>query len=245
MEDFNLDDPLNEQLLRTEQPEPEEGAATHLEEAEEVFDADTVGAPETDLEEVFSGIDPEMAEEEFEEKVRVDERARIERSRLLKAASGFFRKGDYAKAESFYHQALVYGDEDGTIEEGLWASRTENYSSYKCLYELKTANAFAVARESVRSKILAEFSDAIREEREQYQEEAAPLIEKVRAGQNERHEAFVANRSYYLIRFGIVFSLLILFGIGCAVSSNFIYAGGAAGPVLTVLFAVLAMWRSP
>lgn len=200
-------------------------------EGEETYDEDLVG------------LTPERLDEELEKRRLAEEKARAEYEKLMSSAKERMDAEDFAGAEGFYKQAMLY-ERGVDAEEGVWAARTANFTSTDPFYQRRTAVQFAEADEEVREKVLAKLGPKLHAQQAEYEAEAEPLREKVEAGMESRRSAFAANRDYYLKRFLLLLPLLVAFGVTCAVCASYIVrTKGMTMPIVTIVFGALTfLW---
>ncbi len=194
---------------------------------------------EDEIDEDLVGLTPSRLQEELAKRRAAEDRARREYEKLIEGAESLRHAGKFAEAEKLYRQAALY---DPAAEEGLWAARTEEYTSTACFFKRSYAGDFAEAGARVRETVFAHMGPKIRAEKEAYEAEAAPLRTEVEAGRDSRREAFAANRNYWLWRFLGVLALFLAMGIACAVAGSYIVrTRGTAAPIATVVFGVLTL----
>ena len=185
------------------------------------------------------GLTPTQLKEELERRERLREEAHAEAVRYLATGEEAFEKGDFARAERDFRDALSYEFSEQT-QERLFAAVTDNYTNAQRLLLAENAQDFAAAEPDVRGRVLSVFGDALRTERAQAEEEAAPLRERVAAGQEERRAPFAQNRRYYLARFLVFLAAFAVFAVGIAVSASFLLRTQSPVPtILTAVFGVL------
>ena len=200
-----------------------------MEEGDENYDEDLVG------------LTPSKLQEELEKRRLAEEKARREYKKLMESAANKRKLGDFAGAEIFYAQAAVYGDEGEAIS-GLWAVRTEEFTSTACFLRKEVAEEFASADSKTRARVLKQMEPKLRAELAEYEGEATPLREEVEAGMEKRRGAFRNNRNYWLTRFLIALGAFAVFAIACAVASDFIVrTRDMTAPIVTAVFGGLAL----
>ncbi len=197
---------------------------------EEPAEEAVVSLPD-DYDEDLVGLTPTQLKEELERRERAKKAADAEYARLLSEGEARLGEGDYRGAEAFFLQASVYRD-DPRAEEGVWAARTENYTSSACFFQKGVAQKFAEASEGARESLLGRMRESLKEELAECEREAEPIRARVEEGMQSRRGAFRANRRYYLVRFLAVLGCLAAFAVGCGVSAFFIPRTLSSAPVV-------------
>lgn len=198
--------------------------------------------PEGDeYDEDLVGLTPEQLEEELERRKKAEEEAHAECERLLAEGEAALSRGAYDEAEPLFAQALLYDPEDLRAGEKLWIARTRNFRDDGAYFVREYAEELASASEGTRNFVLGRVGEKLNAMREERRREAEPIEARFNAGRDERREAFARNRNYYLVRFLIFAALVIVGGIGAAVSSGWIYRTQQITPfVLIGVFGIVA-----
>ena len=191
---------------------------------EELEDEVVVELPEEydeNVDEDLVGLTPSQLKAELARRERAAEEARAERDRLLGEGEQLLGENKYAEAESFFVQARVFDPESDRAREGLWASRTHGFTEIEPLLKLEIGDELEDA-EADRRLLCEKMGALLRQTHEGYSAEERAIAPEVEGKQAERREAFRANRKYYLVRFCIVFAVMALMIVGCAVSASYI-----------------------
>ena len=115
-------------------------------------------------------------------------------------------------------------------------------TSSDILFDKEAAREFSEAGETTKKLVLDAFGEELRNAREVLLEEAGPLREQVRAGQETRRAPFIANRNYYRLRFFISAVLTVLFAVGIGVSASFLLRTQSDLPtILMIVFGALTL----
>ena len=208
----------------------EEGAPEG-EETEALEDEVIVELPDEEYDEDLVGLTPSQLKAELERRERAAEEARVERDRLLDEGERLLGEKKYEDAVPFFIQARVYDADSDRARTGLWSARTHGFSEIEPLFngeiaeELEDAESDAqLLREKMGSALEEAYNTCLAEE-----ETIAPEVEGKQA---ERREAFRNNRKYYLVRFGVVFAVMLAMLIGCAVSAGYIVRTQSITPIV-------------
>ena len=209
----------------------EEGA--ELSEGEEGLEDEVViELPEgEEYDEDLVGLTPSQLKAELARRERAAEEARAERDRLLQEGERLLKENKYNEAAPFFVQARVFDPESDRARAGLWASRTHGYTEIEPLLTLEVADELEGSEADKR--VLCERMGApLREARDACLAEERAIAPAVEGKQAERREAFRVNRKYYLVRFCIVFAVMALLIVGCAVSAGFIVRTKSMTPII-------------
>ena len=203
----------------------EEGVDEELAEGEESLEDEVVvELPEEydeNVDEDLVGLTPSQLKAELARRERAAEEARAERDRLLHEGEQLLSEKKYAEAEPFFVQARVFDPESESAREGLWASRTHGFTEIEPLLKLEIGDELEDA-EADRRLLSEKMGTLLRQARDGYSAEERAIAPEVEGKQSERRAAFRANRKYYLVRFCIVFAVMALMIVGCAVSASYI-----------------------
>lgn len=202
----------------TEEEIPEEELILELPEGDE-YDEDLVG------------LTPSQLKEELARRQRALEEAREESEKLTAAGEEKLALGEAEEAEGYFEQAVFYNPENVAAGKGLWQARTKNFKNEEAFFEGTNAEELNAAPEEVRAYVLERAGNWLKSERKKCRAEEQPLAEQVEAKQEERRAPFLANRKYYLLRFGICFAAFALLLIGSLVSASYIFTTRSALPV--------------
>lgn len=223
-------------LKRTQEGETDAVDALAEGEDEVEFEFPEDGEYDEDL----VGLTPSQLKEELERRERALREAKEECAKLLTEGKALLKKGNFEEAETVFGQATVYDMENVEAMEGLWTARTRDFTTVEPLYDMAIAEELA-SDEAARKLVCTRLGKQMTAAREEYASEEEKLRPAVEGKQAERREAFVANRKYYLIRFGAALAALVLFLIGVGVSADHILRTQSITPiVLTVVFGVLS-----
>lgn len=204
-----------------------EGAASEGEDGE--YDEDLVG------------LTPTQLKEELERREKLREEAHAEALRYRSEGEAAVQREAYDEATGYFEQSLSV-EYDEEVEALYWWARTQGLTSSDALFEREAAREFAEAGETSKKLILDAFGEELRNARIVLLEEAEPLREQVRAGQEARRAPFIANRNYYRLRFVISAVLTILFAIGIGVSASFLLRTQSSLPtILMIVFGALTL----
>ena len=210
----------------------EEGVEDLPEGEEGLEDEVVIELPEgEEYDEDLVGLTPSQLKAELARRERAAEEARAERDRLLQEGERLLEENKYDEALPFFVQARVFDAESDRARAGLWASRTYGYTQIEPLLALEIADELEdlqADRELLREKM----GGALREAQEGYLAEERAIAPEVESKQSERREAFRANRKYYLVRFCIVFAVMALLFVGCAVSAGYIVRTNSMTPII-------------
>ncbi len=214
MEERLMDDPRKIKVKRNAVGGVED-ATDELAPEEEV----EIDVPETELEipeeldEDLIGLAPSQLEKELARRKKEAEEAAAERDKLLAAGEERLAKGKYEDAEPLFAQALVYDGDCMRAKHAVWLCRTKNYTETELLYDREYAEEFAGTDPEVKKQLREKLGTKLKEEKDAFEEEVAPLREKVHGAQKERRSAFIANRNYYrwrLLVFGAIFCAFVI-----------------------------------
>lgn len=218
-----------------------EGETDAVEEGENESEEYVFDVPEEEYDESLVGLTPSQLEQVLEERKKAEEEARAEYAKLIAEGESALQREDFEGAERAFAQADRYVFEDERVPEGLWVSRTRNFTVKEPFYVLENAEAFAKCNAQLKQRAREAFGEEFAREREEAmreEEQLAPQVEEKRA---EREEAFFANKRYYLIRFLAVLAAFAVTVIGAAVSASFIVRTQSIAPIVgTGVFGGLA-----
>lgn len=204
---------------------------------EEVY----VDLPEEEYDEDLVGLAPSQLREELEKRARAAREARAESERLTEAGGEKFAAGEFADAELLFAQALVCDGGNEAAREGLWTSRTKNFTESEVYFRKGVADELENDG-AARAFVLAHAEETLKTLRDTYAAEEKEIAPAIEAKQEERRAAFAANRKYYLLRFSVFFALAALFAIGVGVSASFLLRTLTDVPIILVgVFAGLCL----
>ncbi len=166
-----------------------------------------------ELDEDLIGLAPSQLEKELARRKKEAEEAATERDKLLAAGEERLKKGKYEEAEPLFAQALVYDPACVRAKEAAWICRTKNFTETDPLYNSEYAEEFSMTDPETKKFLREKVGSRLEAEKRAFEEEAAPLREKVRGAQKERRGAFLANRNYYrwrLLVFGAIFCAFVV-----------------------------------
>ena len=207
-------------------------------EDEDVYAAYAAG--EDGYDEDLVGLTPSQLEEELAHRAQLRAAAHAEAVKLRAEGEEAVRRKAYDEAAELFGQSLA-SEYDEEVETLFWWARTDGLSSSDVLFDREAAQEFSEAGDLAKKLVLDAFGEELRNARAVLLEEAAPLREQVRAGQEERRAPFVANRRYYRVRFAVFAVLTVLFAAGIGVSAAFLLRTPTNIPtVLMIVFGVLA-----
>lgn len=199
----------------------------------------SVELPDEEYDEDLVGLTPSQLSARLEARERAAARAREEYRKILEEAEPLLKEANYSAAEPLYAQAALYECDDGTAKRGLWICRTENFTKTDIFYDEDMAQEFYWLDAPIREEALASLGDAVREARASLAAEAEPVRKRYEASKQERGEAFLANRNFYLVRFAIVLAVAVAAGIACLVSALYILRrSDNLALIFTVIFGV-------
>ncbi len=243
MEERLMDDPRKIKVKRnavggvedaTDELAPEEEVEIDLSEEELIL-------PE-ELDEDLIGLAPSQLEKELERRKKEAEEAAAERDKLLSEGEELLKKQKYGDAEPLFSQALVYDPDCTRAREAIWLCRTRNFTQTDPLYEREYAEEFSEEDPAVKGLLREKLGEKLKEERDAFEEEAAPLRERVRGAQRERRGAFLANRNYYRGRLLVFAAIFCAFVIAMSICGATIVHVRENTPVyLTIAFGALAL----
>ena len=145
----------------------------------------------------------------------------------------------YDEAAGYFEQSLSV-EYDEEVEALFWWARTRGLTSSDILFDRDAAEEFSEAGETTKKLVLDAFGEELRNARRVLSEEAEPLREQVRAGQEARRAPFIANRNYYRLRFFVSAVLTVLFAVGIGVSASFLLRTQSDLPtILMIVFGAL------
>ncbi len=193
--------------------------------------------PDEEYDEDLVGLTPSQLKEELERREKLKREAHEESERLKISADEKLAEGKFADAELLYAQALVCEAENTAAAIGLWTARTRNFTDPEAIFMNNAAEELS-EDETSRALVVEKMGKPLHELRDAYAKEEAELAPGFEQKQQERREAFAANRRYYLLRFGVFFVLAVLFAVGIGVSASFILRTKSDVP--TVLVGVFA-----
>ncbi len=206
--------------------------AENVEEEDELI----IEIPETDeYDEDLVGLTPQQLKAELIRREQAEREAAQKRDELIAEGRARMEESDYDGAEPFFAQALLYDGESEEASRGLWAARTRNFTDDAPFYDEDTALEAAQSNEKTKAFLRERAGERLSAERERLQAEAAPLRERVSAGQNERRGAFEANRSYYFMRFSVFAASALLLLIGGAISASFLVKTTGSLPLICMI----------
>lgn len=208
MEERIIDDPRK---IRIEQ-ETGEGPAQEVE----------LGLPEGDeYDEDLVGLSPSELERELARREKALKEAQAECEKLLSEGNRALSAGDYAAAEPYFSQALLYDPESAEGKKKLWECRSHGFRETAPLMNRSYAEEFAETDGETKAFFRGKLGDRLAAEREEAEAQASPLRGQVYEAQRERREAFSGNRSYYRARVIVFAVLLALFAAAALVSAQF------------------------
>ena len=205
----------------------EEGLSEGVEE-EVTFELPDVDEMNEDL----IGLSAEQMRELQKKREEAEREAIKERDKMLAEGERLFKLAAYQDAEPFFAQALLYDPDNIRANEALWICRTEDFSKMDAFYDMKCASAIAESSDKTKEFVRRRAGGQLAADRRAYEEEAAPLKERVTEAQSVRRAAFERNRKYYLIRFSVFMALIVLFLVAAIVSANFIVRTTTNLPVI-------------
>lgn len=218
-------------LPEREEEEPvEEEVLVTLPEDEEEYDEDLVG------------LTPSELAREKARRQKLEEEAKAECEKLVAAAEEELAGGAYDKAESFFAQAASYGFEEERVTKGLWTARTKNFTTTEPFYNEEYAEEFSALDDASKKFVREKVEKTLVKEREEIEKEEKELAPAVLEKQEERRQAFKANRKYYALRLLVSLAFLGMFAIATIVSSTFIVRTLSSVPlILTGVFGGLTL----
>ena len=197
-------------LPEGEESPAEEEVLVNLPEDDEEYDEDLVG------------LSPSELAREKARRQRAEEEARAECAKLVAAAEEELSDGAYDKAESLFSQAAGYGFEEERVAIGLWTARTKNFTETEPFYQEEYAEEFSALDDASKKLVREKVADRLVKEREELKKEEEALAPAVLAKQEERRQAFAANKKYYAVRLLIAASFLGMFIVATLICSSFI-----------------------
>lgn len=199
------------------------------------------GAAEDGYDEDLVGLTPSQLQEELARREKQRAEAHAESLRYRAAGEAAVQREDYDEAIGCFEQALSV-EYDEEVEAQLWWARTRGMTSSDILFDKEAAREFSEAGETTKKLVLDAFGEELCNAREVLLEEAGPLREQVRAGQETRRAPFIANRNYYRLRFFISAVLTVLFAVGISVSASFLLRTQSDLPtILMIVFSALTL----
>ena len=198
--------------------------------------------PDGEIDEDLVGLAPSQLEKELERRKKEAEEAAAERDKLLAEGEELLKKQKYEDAEPLFSQALVYDPDCMRAKEAIWICRTRDLTDTEPLYDRKYAEEFSEEAPEIKALLRAKVGETLETERKEFEEEAAPLREKVRGAQRERRGAFLANRNYYRLRLLVFGAIFCAFVIAMSICGAAIVHVRENTPVyLTIAFGALAL----
>lgn len=215
----------------------EDGEGVEAEEEELVLEL-----PEDDeYDEDLVGLTPSQLKEELARREKAKKEAEAECEKLTLEGEEKLAAGNYAEAEIFFTQALMYCWNENA-GKGLWRARTKDFSDTDAFYRDHNGEELAEGSEEVRAFVLEKMGSTLEAEREEYRKEAEPLKESVEKAQAARRAPFLANKKYYRTRLRICLAAFVACVIGVIVSASMIYSTQGMLPVwLAVGFGAAAV----
>ena len=196
---------------------------------------------EGEYDEDLVGLTPTQLKEELERREKLREEAHAEALRYRAEGEAAVQREAYDEATGCFEQSLSI-EYDEEVEALYWWARTRGMTSSDVLFERETAREFAEAGEPSKKLVLYAFGEELHNARAVLLEEAEPLREQVRAGQEARRAPFIANRNYYRLRFAICAVLTVLFAVGIGVSASFLLRTQSSLPtILMIVFGALTL----
>ncbi len=236
----------DERLIRikkTKEGTDAEDALTE-ESAEENEDEEVlVTLPEgDDYDEDLVGLTPSQLKKELERRKKAEEEARAECARLVEEAKKALALKEFEKADSFFSQATCYSFADDEVTEGLWEARTKDYADLSAFFVLENAEEFASCPDAAKAHVRQKAGEALTKERAETEAEIARISPAVLEKQEERRQAFSANRKYYAVVLLILVGVTAAFLIAAGVSASYIVKTLSSLPVvLTACFGGAAL----
>ena len=211
--------------------------------AEEVEEEVLVTLPDgEEYDEDLVGLTPSQLAKELARRKKAEEEARAECQKLVAVAEEALAAEDYERAASFFAQATCYSFADAGIVKGLWQARTKNYTDLSPFFNKEYAEEFAVSDEEAKAAVREKVKEELDEKRTEVKEEIEKISPSILEKQEERRQAFLANRRYYAVIFMILFGVTAAFIVGLAVSASYIVRTLSILPVvLTACFGGLAL----
>lgn len=212
-------------------------------EEENVEEEVLVTLPEDEeYDEDLVGLTPSELARELARRQKAEEEARAECEKILAAAEEELAGGAYEKAKSLFAQAACYAFEEERATKGLWTARTKNFKTTEPFYNEDYAEEFSAADDESKKFVRGKMADMLLKEKEELEKEEKELAPEVLAKQEERQQAFAANRRYYAVRLLAFLAFLSAFVIATVVSASFIVHTLSSLPViLTGVFGGLTL----
>lgn len=191
-----------------------------------------VDYPDEEYDDDMVGLTPTQLKKAQEERERAREKAEKERDKLISEGKKALASEDYAAAEGFFSQALMYDEDSAEAQKGAWESRTQGFTDDSAFYIEENAEQLAGAPEEVRSYVLSKVGDRLREERAGVLEEMRPLKAAVREARQARRGALEDNKRYYVLRTAVSGGAFVLFLVLVGVFSAFLLRTPDSWPVI-------------
>ncbi len=215
-----------------------------LEEGEEDETEVLLDFPEEgeEYDEDLVGLSPEQLAAEKARREEEARKAQEECDSLVAEGKALLEEGKFEEAETFFDQATLFVPNDTEAVRGLWLARTQNFTSTEPFYDEDYALEVAQSTDEVKGFIRENAGEKLEGERKELLREAEPLREKVKAGQDSRRGAFLANKKYYAWRTLAVLAAAVLAIVGILVSASFLTSTRSSLPVVfLIVCAVLAV----
>ncbi len=197
--------------------------------------------PDGEYDEDLVGLTPAQLQEKLARREKEKQIAKEAQENLMREGAEKLAAKEYAEAEIFYSQALVYG-ENSEAARCLWRARTKDFTETDAFYVSENASEFAAASQEVRAYVLEQSGEQLKREREEYRKEAEPLGVQVKAAIEERRGPFLANKAYYSLRFRICLGAFVLSLIWIIASVSTVYSTeGMLSVYLAIAGGVLAL----
>lgn len=185
------------------------------------------------------GLTPSQLQEELERREKQRAEAHAESLRYRAEGEAAVQRKAYDEAAGYFEQSLSV-EYDEEVEALFWWARTRGLTSSDILFDRDAAEEFSEAGETTKKLVLDAFGEELRNARRVLSEEAEPLREQVRVGQEARRAPFIANRNYYRLRFFVSAVLTVLFAVGIGVSASFLLRTQSDLPtILMIVFGAL------
>lgn len=226
---------------RDGEPDDESAAGDEAEIEYEITEDAALEGADGEYDEDLVGLTPTQLKEELERREKLREEAHAEALRYRAEGEAAVQREAYDEATGCFEQSLSI-EYDEEVEALYWWARTRGMTSSDVLFERETAREFAEASKPSKKLVLDAFGEELHNARAVLLEEAEPLREQVRAGQEARRAPFIANRNYYRLRFAICAVLTVLFAVGIGVSASFLLRTQSSLPtILMIVFGALTL----
>lgn len=188
--------------------------------------------PEGEYDEDLVGLTPSQLQKVLAQREKAAREAKEKHEELVAEAESYLAEKEYAEAESFFSQSLLYDPDSAQAKRGLWIARTKDFTDYEPFYSEENALELSQTDDETRAFVRERAGERLRAEREELEREAEPLIPLVTGKQEERRQAFGENRKYYLVRFSAFLAVFLVMLVAMGISASFFVRTTSSVPVV-------------